>query len=81
MKYFANCSGDFGILFEGCNKILSVHWQDVIETSHIIMFFVKSFDQLHPWKPVFHFKTDPKYAHHVFCQFALEYFGNSGASS
>jgi hypothetical protein len=79
MKYFANRSGDFGILFEGCIKIQSVPWHDMIEYSQIIMFFATSFDQMHPWGPVFCFETDPEYAHHVFrqCQFALEYFGNS----
>jgi hypothetical protein len=81
MKYFANCSRDFGISCESCNKILSLPWHNVIEYSHTIMFFAKSFDQLRPWGPVFHFKMDPEYAHHVFCQFALEYFGNSRASS
>jgi hypothetical protein len=81
MNYFANCSKDFGILFEGCNKILSIPWHNVIEYSHIIMFFAKSFDQMHPWGPAFCFKTDPEHAHHVFCQFALGYFANSQASS
>ncbi len=46
MKYFANRSEDFGISFEGSNKILSVPWNDVIQYSHIIMFVAKGFDQL-----------------------------------
>ncbi len=66
MKYFLNLSRDFGISFVGCNDILPAPWQDVIEFSHIIMFFAKSFDQLCPWGPIFHFKTNPEYAHHVF---------------
>ncbi len=45
------------------------------------MFFGKCFDQTRPWEPVFHFKTDPEYAHHVFRQFAPEYFGDSRASA
>jgi hypothetical protein len=45
------------------------------------MFFDKCFDQTHPWGPVFRFKTDPEYAHHVFRQFASEYFGDSRASA
>jgi hypothetical protein len=45
------------------------------------MFFGKSFDQSRPWGPIFRFKSDPEYAHQVFWQFALEYFGNSRVSS
>jgi hypothetical protein len=30
------------------------------------MFFGKAVDQSCPWGPVFQFKTDPEYAHHVF---------------
>ncbi len=79
VKYFTNLSGNFGILFEGSSQILSVPWNDVIQYSHIVMFFGKQFNQLRPWGPVFWFKTDPEYAHHVFRSFALEYFGNSRA--
>jgi hypothetical protein len=77
MKYFENCSGDLGISSKGCNKILPLTCHNMIEYSHIIMFFVKSFDQLHPWGSVLCFKTDPEYAHQVFHHFALEYFGDS----
>jgi len=45
------------------------------------MFFGKCFDQLHQWGPVFRFKTDPEYAHHVFRSFASEYFGDAHASA
>ena len=45
------------------------------------MFFGKSFDLSCPWGPVFCFKSDPEYAHHVFRQFASEYFGDSRVSS
>jgi hypothetical protein len=81
MKYFTNLSGDFGILFKGSNQILSVPWHDVIHYSHIVMFFERCFDQLHPWGLVFWFKTDLEYAHHVFWRFALEYFVDSQASA
>ena len=80
-KSFFNKDGDFGFSFEGCTSILSVPWHDVIHCSHVIMFFGKSFDQSRPWGPVFRFKTDPEYAHHVFRQFASEYFGDSRVSS
>ncbi len=80
IKYFTNLSGNFGISFEGSSQILSVPWNDVIQYSHIVMFFGKQFNQLRPWGPVFWFKTDPEYAHHVFWSFALEYFGDSRAS-
>ena len=76
-KYFLNRSGDFGISFDGYKTILSVPWHDVIHCAQVLMFFGKSFDQSRPWGPVFRFKLDPKYAHHVFFQFALEYFGDS----
>jgi hypothetical protein len=81
MKYFTNRSGDIGITFKGCEMTLSVPLHNVIYYSHIVLVFGKCFDQLHLWGPVFCFKTDPKYAHHVFCQFALEYFGDSRASA
>jgi hypothetical protein len=57
-----------------------VPWQDIIHYSHIIVFFGKAFDQSCPWGQVLRFKPDPEYAHHVFCQFASKYFGDSCAS-
>jgi hypothetical protein len=81
LHYFTNRSGDIGIKFEGYKSTLSVPWHNVINFLHIIMFFGKCFDQTCPWEPVFCFKTDPEYAHHVFCQFASEYFGDSRASA
>ena len=81
MKYFTNQSGDIGIMFNGCEMTLSVPWHNVIYYSHIIMFFGKCFDQLRPWGPVFCFKTDPEYAHHMFRQFTSEYFSDSQASA
>ena len=49
--------------------------------AQVLMFFGKSIDQSRPWGPVFRFKLDPEYAHHVFWQFASEYFGDSQVSS
>ncbi len=66
MKYFCNKSGDIGIAFDGYESILSVPWHDIIYYSHVIMFFGKSFNQSRPLGPVFQFKNDPEYAHHVF---------------
>ena len=80
-KSFFNKDGDLGFLFEGCSTILSVPWYDVIHCSNVVMFFGKCFDQSRPWGPVFRFKSDPEYAHHVFRQFASEYFGDSRVSS
>ncbi len=51
-KYNNNRSGDFGFLFDGTETILLVLWQDLINYSHIVMFFGKSFDQSCPWGPV-----------------------------
>jgi hypothetical protein len=72
--------GYFGFSFEGCSTILSVPWYDVIHCSNVVMCFGKCFDQSRPWSPVFLFKSDPEYAHHVFRQFASEYFGDSWVS-
>jgi hypothetical protein len=80
-KYNNNRSGDFGISFDGTETILSVPWQDLINYSHIVMFFCKSFDQSCPWGSVFKLKTNPEYAPHVFFWFASEYFGDTRASS
>ncbi len=80
-KYYNNRSGDFVIFFDGIETILSVPWQDLINYSHIVMLFGKSFDQSCPWGPVFWFKTNPKYTHHVFQWFASKYFGDTRVSS
>ncbi len=65
-KYLDNMSGDIGIAFDGCEVILSIPWHDIIHFSHVIMFFGKLFDQSRPWGPVFRFKNNPEYTHHVF---------------
>ena len=80
-KYCDNCSGDIGVSFDGCDTILSIPWQDIVHYLHIIMFFGKPFDQLHPWGLVFRFKNNLEYTHHEFCQFEYEYFGDFQASS
>ncbi len=79
--YYKNRSGNIGVVFDRSSAILSVLWQNIINYSHIIMFFGKQFDQSFLFGPVFRFKTDPEYAHHVFRQFASENFGDSCASS
>ncbi len=79
-KYAANCSGDVGVTFDGCDTILSMPWQDFIHNSLIIMYFGKPFDQSCPWGPVFRLKNNPECTHHIFCQFASKYFGDSRAS-
>ena len=45
------------------------------------MFFGKQFDHQRPWGPVFRFKSDPEYVHHVFRTFLSECFGDSRASA
>ena len=80
LKCFNNLSGNFGISFEGTTHILSVPWRDVVQYCKAIMFFGKQFNQQRPWGPVFWFKNNPEYAHHVFCSFALEFFGDSQVS-
>ena len=77
LKCFNNLSGDFGISFEGTTHILLVPWRDVVQYCKAIMFFAKQFNQQRPGGPVFRFKNDPEYTHHVFCSLALEYFGDS----
>ncbi|KAL3771989.1 hypothetical protein ACHAW5_004671 [Stephanodiscus triporus] len=81
VHYYDTRHGDFGISFNGTNQVLSVPWDDVIHYSKTVMFFGKCFDQLRTWGPVFRFKTDPEYAHHVFRCFALEYFGDARTSA
>ena len=76
MIYLDNHSGDVGVTIDGCDTILSVPWQDIINYSHTIMFFGKPFDQSRPWTPVCRFKNNQKYALHIFHQIASEYFGN-----
>jgi hypothetical protein len=39
--YYENRSGDIGVVFDGSSAILSVPWHDIINYSHIIMFFEK----------------------------------------
>jgi len=68
-------------LFEGTKNILSVPWCDIMQYCNVVMFFGKQFDQMRSWWPVFRFKNDPEYAHHVFRSFASEYFDDSRASS
>jgi hypothetical protein len=38
LHYFHTCRGDFGISFNGTNKVLSVPWYDVIHYSKTVMF-------------------------------------------
>ncbi len=80
VKCFKNLSGDFGISFEGTKHILSAPWQDVVQYCKVIMFFEKQFNQQPPWGPVFRFKNDLEYAHHVFRSFTSEYFEDSRVS-
>ena len=80
-KCFTKLCGDFGISFEETKHILFVPWCDVVQYCNIVMFFGKQFDQMQSWGPVFRFKNDPEYAHHVFGSFASEYFGDLQASS
>jgi hypothetical protein len=65
-KYHDNMSGDIGIAFDSCKSILSIPWHDIIHYSHVVMIFGKPFDQSCPWGPVFQFKNNPQYPHHVF---------------
>ncbi len=68
-KYFFNRSGNFGITFDGCDTILLVLWHDVIHYLHVVVFFALWLIMLQSIAFMGRgilFKTDPKYAHHVF---------------
>jgi hypothetical protein len=77
---FSNESGDVAIQFDGITTRLTVPWHNFINVSRCIMLFGFPFEQGRSFAKIFQ-KMKAQHAHHIFCQFALEYFGDSRASS
>jgi hypothetical protein len=77
---FSNESGDVAIQFDGITTWLTVPWRDFVNVSRCIMLFDFPFEQGLSFAKLFQ-KMKAQHAHHIFCQFALEYFGDSRASS
>jgi hypothetical protein len=77
---FSNESGDVAIRFDGISTRLTKPWRDFIHASRCIMLFSFPFAQGRSFAKLFR-KMKPQHAHHIFCQFASEYFGDSRACS
>ena len=73
---FSKESGDVAIRFDGISTRLTIPWRDFINASRCIMLFGFPFAQGPSFAKLFR-KMKPKHAHHIFCQFASEYFGDS----
>ena len=76
---FSNNSGDVAIQFDGITTRLTVPWRDFINVSRCIMLFGFPFKQGRSFAKLFR-KMKAQHAHHIFCQFASEYFGDSQGS-
>ena len=77
---FSNNSGDVVIQFDGITTQLTVPWRNFINVSRCIMLFGFPFEQGRSFAKLF-WKMKVQHAHHIFRQFASEYFGDSWASS
>ena len=77
---FSNDSGDAAIQFDGIMTRLTVPWCDFINVSRCIMLFGFPFEHGRSIAKIFR-KMKAQHAHHIFRQFALEYFDDSRASS
>jgi hypothetical protein len=77
---FSNESGDVAIQFNGITTRLTVPWRDFINVSRYIMLFGFPFEHGQSFAKIFR-KMKAQHAHHIFRQFASEYFGDSCASS
>ncbi len=75
---FSNKSGDIAIRFDEFSTRLTILWHDFVNASRSIMLFGLPFMQGWSFATLF-WKMKPQHAHHIFRQFASEYFGNSRA--
>ena len=73
---FYNEGGDFAFQFEGTPTKLTVLWCGIINASKTIMLFGAPFSQGRFFPELFR-KKKAQHAHHIFCQFALEYYSDS----
>ncbi len=77
---FTNKGGDFALQFDDTSTCLTVPWHDIIHASQTIMVFGYPFAQNRSFTPLF-WKMKLQHAHHIFRQFASEYYGDSRACS
>ena len=77
---FWNGSGDIAIQFDGIGTRLTIPWRDFINASRSVMLFGFPFEQPRSFAKLFR-KMKVQHAHHIFRQFASEYFGDSRACS
>ena len=77
---FHNERGDFAFRFEGSSTRLTIPWHSIINASETVMLFGYPFLQGHLFAELFR-KMQVQHAHHIFHQFASEYYGDSRACS
>ena len=75
---FNNKGEDFAFQFEGTPTRLTIPWCDIICASNTVMIFGAPFSQARSFPELFR-KKKAQDAHHIFCQFASEYYGDSWA--
>ena len=75
---FDNEGGDFAFQFEGTPTKLRIPRRDIINASKTVMLFGAPFSQGCSFPELFR-KKKAQHAHHIFCQFASEYYGDSRA--
>jgi hypothetical protein len=75
---FDNEGGDFAFQFEGTPTKLTIPWRDIINASKTVMLFGAPFSQGRSFPELFR-KKKAQHAHHIFRQFASEYYGDSRA--
>ena len=61
--------------------LLTSSWKEIILDAGDVMFFGSPFNSSHSFAPLFVMKKQTSYLHQVFHQFALEYCGDTNASS
>ena len=82
LREYTSHGAGFGLSFDASPDTLTFSWQDIVEQPLDVIFFGRKFEGGRPYsKELFCFKSDPKYAHHVFRQFAHELWGDSLAVS
>jgi hypothetical protein len=79
---FKNKGGNFAKRFDGILSPLTIPWpwHVVVHASRMIMIFGVQFDQVRPFTLLF-CKMKAQHAHHILCQFASVYYGDSQACS
>ncbi len=82
MDALKNKGGNFAKGFDGILSWLTSPWpwHDIVHARRAIMIFGVQFDQVRPFTLLF-CKMKVKHAHHILCQFASEYFGDSQVCS